>query len=183
MHRTLPGLTLLAGSLLVSAFVPAFADDASCAPVFDALLKMARTPNHQYMHMTNAVSAGGKTTDAEYINTSDTAYLKMNGQWRKSPLSPQDHLKQEQENIRDAKVKTCKFLRNETVDGQSAAVYSVHEVSSADTTSDGQVWVGKSDGLPLRTEIKLDVGDGPSSISTVQTRSVYTGVAAPAGVK
>ena len=84
---------------------------------------------------------------------------------------------QEEENWKNAKNVSCKYLRDESVKGESAAVYSTHN-ENEDTKEDGQVWVSKSKGLPLRQEEDVDIGYGDKRHHS--TRYEYTNVQAPA---
>ena len=65
-------------------------------------------------------------------------------------------LEQEKENREHGKA-TCRYLREEVVGGEAAAVYSAHS-ENEDVKSDGQVWISKN-GLPLREELDIDIGD------------------------
>ena len=94
---------------------PAAAQTADCKPVTDAMLKMVTTPHH-------TVSTDGSQTTGETIGIDNTMYVRIRGVWRKSPMTPQDQLQQEQENIRNAKVYTCAKLRSETVNGIAAGM-------------------------------------------------------------
>jgi outer membrane lipoprotein-sorting protein len=72
-------------------------------------------------------------------------------------------------------VLTCRYLRDEAVNGEAAAVYSQH-IENEDTVSDGTVWISKSRGLPLRVETNVE--------GTLRsTRYEYGNVQVPAGVK
>jgi hypothetical protein len=131
---------------LLCCAAPALAQtSAACKPVTDAMLKVATTPHH-------TTATGGLAAGVETIAIDNTTYLKMNGAWRKSPMTPQDQLKQEQENIKNAKVYTCQLLRTESVNGVSTNVYKVHSESEDVGASDGTVWVAPSLGLPVRSE-------------------------------
>jgi hypothetical protein len=52
---------------------------------------------------------------------------------------------------------TCKFLRDESLDGERAAVYSEGFKSKAGNT-DGMVWISKRTGATLRQEVDVDLG-------------------------
>jgi hypothetical protein len=145
-------LSAVCAGLCVAA--PAAAQvSAACKPVSDAMLKAVTTPHHLTSKMT------GRDEPGETIVTGDTTYVKSKGTWRKSPMSPADQLKQENENIKNAKVYTCQSLRTEVVNGVSTTVYKVHTVNDS-STGDGMVWVAPSLGLPVRSEQDIDAGDG-----------------------
>jgi hypothetical protein len=65
-------------------------------------------------------------------------------------------LQHKKENQNDTKI-TCRYLREESVNGEAAAVYSQH-VETENDKMDVQVWISKSKGLPLREELDVDVG-------------------------
>ena len=56
------------------------ADDASCVPVFDAISRLVKTPNHQYL--TQSSDAPGSTPKAgEMIFTGKTTYFRVVNVW------------------------------------------------------------------------------------------------------
>jgi hypothetical protein len=152
---------------------------AACQPVLDAMAKAIVTPKHLYTTMLAA--PGGKPNSTETINTGDASYVKVGGKWSRSPVTTQDIQKREAENLRNSKTVTCRYLRDESVNGEAAAVYSEHSEQEG-TKSDVLSWISKSRGLPLRTEMDLDLGEkmGKSHFST---RFEYGDVRPPAGVK
>jgi hypothetical protein len=107
-----------------------------------------------------------------------------------SPLAAQDScqpvhdamdvMKREQENRQKSKF-SCRYLRDESVNEETAAVYSTHsEMSDEDLgeqTSDGEIGISKSRGLPLRHEFDLDAGDGKKKHHS--SRYEYTNVQPP----
>jgi hypothetical protein len=52
---------------------------------------------------------------------------------------------------------TCKYLRDEAVEGEAAAVYSDNFIGKAAKT-EGQIWISKKTGLVLRQEGDVDLG-------------------------
>ena len=94
-------------------------------------------------------------------------------------MTPQDMLKQEEENIRDSK-STCRHVRDEMVNGEAAALYMGHSENDG-VKSDAQTWISKSRGLPLKTEEDIDTGDGDKRHMSI--RYEYSNVRAPAGVQ
>jgi hypothetical protein len=128
---------------------------ANCQPVDDALNKVMTTPTHIYSTMSVVPNAG------ETIYTGGSVYTKVGGKWSRGPFTPQQVIKQEQENRQKSKY-TCRYLRDESVDGETAAVYSTHaerpDEDLGQIKSDGQVWISKSKGLPLRQEFDIESG-------------------------
>ena len=154
-----------------------FADDASCKPVFDAITRLVQTPNHQFLTQSSEAT-GGKPNSTEMIFTGKTTYLKHDGRWQTSTVTPEQTLKRDAENRKNAKT-DCRLLREVSVDGVSASLYSVHSATTFGTT-DGQIWISKASALPLRQQIDLVV-EGATGKNHVETRIVYTGVEAPPG--
>jgi hypothetical protein len=52
---------------------------------------------------------------------------------------------------------TCKYLRDETLSGESVNVYS-DVFASKSGTADGTVWISKKDGWTLKQEVDVDLG-------------------------
>jgi hypothetical protein len=172
-------------SILVAALVcsaaffisPAARAQGDCKPVHDAIDKMSTVSSHAYETESNPARTGTGVTNHEVIRTGGTVYVLMNGKWKKSPMSSADMRAQEEENWKNAKNVSCKHLRDESVKGESAAVYSTHN-ENEDSKEDGQVWVSKSKGLPLREEQDVDLGSGDKQ--HMSTRYEYNNVQAPA---
>ena len=157
----------------------ALADEASCKPVFDAITRLVKTPNHQFLVQSS--DAPGSTPQAgEMIFTGKTTYILHDGKWQTSTVTPEETLKQDEENRKNSKT-SCHALRDEAVEGVSATVYTLHSESEVGR-SDGQIWISKAGALPLRQKIDLSMA-GIAEKNHVETRFVYSGVEAPAGMK
>lgn len=150
----LAATALILGVGALGASRPAAAQQAACRPVTDAMLKAATTPHH-------TISANGSQTTGETIMVDNATYVLIKGIWHKSPMTPQEQLQQEQENIKNAKVYTCTPLRSETVNGTAAVAYRVHSETPDVGTSDGTVWVAPSLGLPVKAEEDITTSVGP----------------------
>jgi hypothetical protein len=159
---------------LATTLLAAPSDDPVCKTVIDAAAKMEQMPNHQYMTITRK---GGKTTEGESVHLGDTSYVKVDGTWRVSPLSPKDIARQREENIRDSKVFTCKYERDEEVNGEPAAVYLSHQESD-DVKADAEIWISKKRGLVLK-----EVVNQPTEQQRISIRVEYENVKKPEGVK
>ena len=170
-------------ALLIATAVagrPALAMDPACKPVLDAMAKQAATPSH--LHMTQvAAFRGGKPMTGESIYTGNVLYIQVRGTWRRSPVSVQDMTKQREESTRNAKSMACRYLRDETVGGEAAAVYR-SQAEIEDAKSDSTLWVSKRTGLPLRSESDIDTGASWAR-STRRSATHYADVRPPAGVK
>ena len=137
-------------SLLMGQALAAHAAD-TCHPVFDALMKVATTPSHSY---TTNTAVNGRSTEAETIFANGQKYIRARGKWMRLPVTSQDVLEQEREKQEHGK-STCQFLRNESVNGEAAMLYSVHREYD-EVKEDGQMWVSRGTGLLLRVEEDFD---------------------------
>jgi hypothetical protein len=147
---------LIAGAIAAPAFAQAPA--GPCKPVFDAMLKETMTPHHAVTTM------NGRTSEA--IATADATFVKIGGTWKKSPMSPKDTLAQQQENLRDTTSASCKVLADESAAGEAATVYQAHYEQKDLGASDAKVWIAKTTGLPLRTDVSLQAGQNVSVVTT-----------------
>ena len=159
--------------LVMMEAVTARADDA-CQPVFEALTKVATTPSHSYT--TSTAVNGGEATEAETIFANGQKYIRARGKWMRLPVTSQDVLEQEREKQEHGK-STCRFLRNESVNGEAAMLYSVHREYD-EVKEDGQMWVSRGTGLLLRVEEDFDNG-GNKVKEHRSTRFEYGNVRAP----
>jgi hypothetical protein len=146
----------------------------SCQPVFDAMSKVLVTPSHVFSTEGAGTRVGAKPQNSESIYFGGAIYFKLNDKWIRSKMTAQQMLEQDKENREHGKA-TCRYLREEVVGGEAAAVYSAHS-ENEDVKSDGQVWISKK-GLPLRQEHDTDIGD-PGKIHR-SIRYEYSNVQAP----
>ena len=62
---------------------------------------------------------------------------------------------------------SCKYLRDENLNGEAASVYS--DVMKARAgTADGKVWISKTKGLILQQEVEVDMGPKGKGKQTIQ---------------
>ena len=174
-------LALMAGSIaaLVPLAVRAQKDVVSCKPVLDATTKQTTVPYHMYGTTSNPVP-GGKPIPMELISAGGQNYVLAGGHWSRSPMTAAAMAQQEQENIHNATAMACQRVRDESVGGTPAIVYSEHSEGEFGK-SDAQVWVAKSTGLVLRTENDMDTGD--ASKTHLSVRYDYSNVQAPTDVR
>ena len=59
---------------------------------------MATTPTHSFTTRTAALRGGSKALTSEAIHAGGSIYFKVNEKWIRSGLTPQEELRQEQEN-------------------------------------------------------------------------------------
>lgn len=147
--------------------------DPVCKVVLDANHKTLDTANHMY---TDRPGGDGKRATGEMITVNGERYIQLKGTWRKSSMTVAATKAQEAENIKNAKVLSCKRVGDDTVNGEAATVYSEH-TENEDTKSDGKIWISKSRGLILKEEIDLDSGDAGKQ--HVAMRYEYGNVKAP----
>jgi hypothetical protein len=153
------------------------ADDTACKPLVDAQLKYVTTPNHTFTTTTGLL--GGDTTQkSETINTGKARFLMVDGQWVVNRMSDQEMLAIEKEKAKGHNLQ-CRSVRDEPIAGESAALYTVHHVDGK-STSDGQIWISRRSGLPLKIELVLRLDSTHSS--HFSSRMSYVDVRAPAGV-
>jgi hypothetical protein len=123
-------------------------EDATCKLVFDATAKGLTAPNHSYMKTSLPNVNGGKPADSEFINTGKARYMKQDdGTWA-AASSSQEELDQMADN-REENQYTCRFIRDESIDGVAASLYEFR----ADTGLITKTWLSKSNGLPVRVII------------------------------
>ena len=168
-------LSFLAITALLCAALPLRAASV-CDSVIAATMKVLQVPSHLYMTQT-ADGNGGKSKNAETIYLNNVTYVKVDRDWRKSPVSIKDLADMKKQS--DQKVGSCSAVRDEGVGGEPATLYKVHSQTPEDTV-DTQIWVSKLRGLPLKQIDDIDVGGGPRGKSHTEVRYEYTNVAAPA---
>ena len=176
MNRSSTSTILGLAATAVAAWFCLTAQAASpCQPVFDALDKVAMTPRHTYTTIT-AVFTHGQPRVSETIVANGKAYIRVNGRWRTGSTSLQDMQEQQKQNRPHAE-KACQFVRNEMVGTEAATVYSMH-TENEDEKEDGQIWISKATGLPLRDEQDIDVG-GAAGKQHRSTRFEYRNIQPP----
>jgi hypothetical protein len=151
--------------------------DSGCQGVLDAGEKLFTTPFHMYMTQTSSGIENGKAMSSETVFVGDTRYVMVNGKWSLSPISTDELKQMDQRNRKNAKNLSCHYVREESVNGQSAAVYSAHS-ESEHGKDDSQIWLSKSAGLILRQETDLDTGRAGGTIH-MSVRYDYKDVQAP----
>jgi hypothetical protein len=167
MNKTTLGLVAFVVLTALLGSARAGTEDATCKLVFDATAKGLTTPNHAYMKLSLPNVSGGKPADSEIINTGNARFTRgADGKWTPS-MSPRDNLDQMADNRKENQY-TCRFIRDETVDGVAASLYEIR----GDTGLITKTWLSKSNGLPVH--VNNDVGSMHS-----ETRYVYGPVSAP----
>ncbi len=164
-------LTLCPAVLAVS-----LAADSTCKMLADANAKIYAIPTHIYTTEI-ATYTGGKPKSNELIYLNNTTYIESNGRWNISKATPQrmQELRKTGEDKHPNAV--CRAVRDESVNGKAATVYSMHDEHQGSKT-DSQIWMSKSRGVPLKLEMDMDVG-GAAGKSHRTMRYEYTNVTAP----
>jgi hypothetical protein len=158
-----------------AAAIPAA--DSVCKIVLDANDKLLTTPFHMYMTQSNPGIQNGKPISTEMVFAGGARYILYDGKWTTSPMSSDDLKALEARNRANAKNTSCQFVRDETVNGESAALFSAHS-ESEHGKDDSQIWISKSNGLVLKQETVLDTG-GANGKSRLSVRYEYGNVQAP----
>jgi len=150
MRNRLCALALSAPLVTICLNASAYGGD--CQPVFDALMKVATTPSHSYT--TNTALNGGRSAEGETIIANGQKYIRAHGKWMRIPVTSQDVVEQEKEEEQHGK-STCQFLRDESVNGEAAMLFSMHR-EYEQVEEDAQMWVSRGTGLLLRAEKDVD---------------------------
>lgn len=172
----LPAMAALAFAAATGA---AHAADPACKPVTDAMVKAAGTPNHLRMHKTAAYKSA--PSDGETITTANARYVKAAGSWHQRPYDPKQEMADMAQGFLTVKL-SCKYLRDESVAGEDAALYDTVNTQEGGVTVDTRVWISKSRGLPIKQTMDMDVG-GKQGKSHTEGTLDYVNVQPPAGVK
>ncbi len=172
--RAIATLALFCAAL---AFAPGAFAQGDCKMLYDATDKLYSAPNHAYSSQISGSKAAPVTRTQEAIQIDGVIYILMNGAWKKSPMTSAGMQAQIVENRKNAKNVSCKYSRDESVNGEAAAVYIAHSETDAGK-ADATIWISKSRGLILRQEEDLDMGD-PDKMH-ISIRYDYSGVKAPA---
>ena len=180
---TLIALTL---GIAILAPIPLVAQ-GNCQTVNAAMDKVITTPTHIYNVTTDVPKDGSKprpedVRNSETVYAGGSTYLKAGGRWIRGRWTAQQVMQKEEENRQNSKY-SCRYLRDEQVNGETAVVYSTHsERQDEDIRSDAQVWISKRRGLPLRHEYDMNVDMSDKEHGDKEHHSVryeYTNVQPP----
>jgi hypothetical protein len=159
---------LAAALLAASLSGPAFAD--ACGSVRDAVVAQTKVP---YAATTVMGLTGAPPTTTETISADGKLYFQINGAWHSGPHDAQAEI--DKMNAA-AKTATCTQESDDTVNGQSVAVFMVHH-KTEHSESDNRIWISKATGLPLKTDAHFKDG------LTVAIAFKYDNIHPPADVK
>jgi hypothetical protein len=168
-------LCLLIGFTIASPllFAPPLKAQDDCKVMYkmlaDAQVKLHSTPAHVY----TTSKIGSQTFSVEMIYAAGSMYMKMNGKWSLAgslkDIEESEKTLQHNANSKD----TCRYVKDEAVGGNMAAVYASHS-ETAKGTLDMQIWISKAQGLVLRTDMNSDNGK-----DLISTRYEYGDIKAP----
>ena len=130
------------------------APDGACQVVLDASDKLYTTPYHLYATETSDKVENGKPQSSEMVFAGGARYLLYNGKWTPSSISTEELKAMEERNRKNATNVSCHYVRDESVNGESVAVYTMHSETPR-SKNDDEVWISKSKGLLLRQETDL----------------------------
>lgn len=159
--------------------------DSACQVLIDAQIAAVKIPYraHATIKRSSADSrspAGksfgmDKTTQEDIVFTGEALYIRIQGKdWRKVPETAEENVDEIRRKAQTSKA-TCARGGDESVDGEAAAVYSMHEVTESGTV-DSKSWISRSRGLPLRMDVTTSGG-------TTTIRYEYGNVQPPPGVR
>ena len=155
-------------SLMATALVAPSSAADSCQPLADAISKLATTPTHIYSTMSEG---SDKPTNIEMIYVHGDVYGKVGSGWMRTNLKTQEMVAQTQDKEKGG---SCRYLKDESVGKEMAAVYSERNQSGE---AQSQLWISKNTGLPLREE--TDLSSGGKRTTHMSMRYEYVNVQAP----
>ncbi len=165
--RTIPLLVLVA---LTGSFSTTSHAANTCDALYNAGIKSVQTPHHVYSTTT---MRGGEPKTGEAIYAGGVEYLKLQGKWMRSRMTPADMLEAAQEKLK-THPDTCTPVGDQVVNGQAVSVFKAH---SNEMGTDQLVRILKSNGLMQGGTLTLPNG------AVVEMRYEYDNVQAPAGVQ
>ncbi|MGC1782257.1 MAG: hypothetical protein WA708_07055 [Acidobacteriaceae bacterium] len=149
--------------------------DANCQVILDANNKLFTTPYHAYSTV-SGVFTGGPPMNIEMIFVDGTLYTQVNGKWSDKRMTEQDVKDMETSNRNTNEKASCQHVRDESVNGEIAAVYNSQSESQGQK-HDLVIWISKSKGLILRSD--LDVVTTKGAKGHMSLRYEYSNVQKP----
>lgn len=149
--------------------------DPSCQVMVDANNKALQTPYRAYSTVSGS-AFGGMTMNVEEIFVENTMYSRVEGKWSASSFSAQELKDLEKGNQDNSKKASCQHLRDESVKGEIAAVYSSHS-ENEHGKNDQMAWISKSNGLLLRSEVDTTTVKGAKG--HISLRYEYSNIQKP----
>ena len=177
-YRAAPAAPVYAAIDGVRAAIPApQTADATCNVVLAALDKNLTVPYHMYMTQTGAAMPNGKPMNTEMVFAGGKRYVLYDGKWIVSDISDDDMKAMQLKARQTAKNLSCHYVKDETVNGENAALFATHG-ESEHGKDDNQIWISKSKGLIVKQETDIDIGAGRPK-THMSVRYEYGNVQAP----
>jgi hypothetical protein len=86
----------------------------------------------------NGIAPGGKVTNSEMIFANRTRFVMVQGKWTKVRETVQEAGQRAEENKKNAKSYTCRYVSEEAVNGEATLAYTAH-TETEDGNSDSKV--------------------------------------------
>ncbi|MGO9338796.1 MAG: hypothetical protein ACLPY1_14950 [Terracidiphilus sp.] len=135
------------------------AADPSCQAVDDASKKQQSVP---YRLSTTSSFGSGPEKTTESVVVDGTLYSQVNGQWVSMPVPPLRPKQNDADSANKSLKQLCQHVRDEPVNGEDAAVYSIHS-ETPPGNFDQLMWISVSKGLPLRMDMDFTSKNGDKS--------------------
>jgi hypothetical protein len=136
------------------------AAQGDCKAILDVSTKVFKTPTHVYVTGT----VGSLTVTSEMIYAAGNIYMKIEGKWHNTgTTNDMEQLSVKNRQNGKASTATCRYLKDELVNGEPAAVYIMSDESPK---FHSQMWISKAKGLPLRQEDDIGAGSSKTHNST-----------------
>jgi hypothetical protein len=157
--------------MIAFAIAQPLAAQGACKPILDAEMKALETPVHLFI----TSDIGSRTITAEAIYANGHSYVKAGGNWtiNGTTKAMADLMQKKRQQHSSA---TCSYVKDDSVNGEAAAVYNMKSELSSGGELNSQVWISKSKSVPLRQE---DVVDSHGHKTHNSTRYEYNNVEAP----
>src|SRR5579864_8175955 len=110
--------------LMVVCTLGPLAAQSDCKVFLDTSTKLLNTP----AHMTVTGTVGSLTTNSEMIYATGNIYMKIEGKWSLAGTTKEmEQLQEKNRKSGKASKATCRYLKDELVNGELAAVYSMSD--------------------------------------------------------
>jgi hypothetical protein len=145
--RSLVTTTLAA----VFAIVPFAASADDCDAAWAAVRAGMQKPHSSTIMTRN----GDARKNINYsVTTADKVYVEKDRDWYARPWNAAKLIADLDSKLKKTKC-TCNRVGEESVDGQPATLYTVHEESEG-SVSDNKIWVSDALGVPIKSESHVD---------------------------
>jgi len=151
--------------------------DSGCQAVLEASDKLFTVPFHLYSTQASDGVHNGQPLSTETIFAGGAHYILLNGKWQSSPVTSEQMKALEERNRKNATNVSCHYLHDDSVNGESVAIYTMHSETQYSKNND-QVWISKSKGVILRHEIDM-ISSRNNGKTHISSRYEYGNVEAP----